>query len=629
MPKANVLFGVLLHGADRLRQGEELTDLEHVLLGVLRESLGDEEVGEWGRVYRESVSARGAALTGVPGVITGRSVSEGYGFADLAEDMPAVTAEWSAQSNWSAVAPESLAAGEAFDSPEFTEGMREWGWAVTVPADLTAQSAGDEPQEPQENDERAGLYRVRLDYENFHVHREVGDGWPGTRDEIRWISGGQSDTRQHAVPYLSQEFGGHQTDRGQTPAFTGHRTAFHGDARLGLVLSVACWEWDTGDGNDDSFREVMNRLNENLLFNLIWDAIGTLSPDLIGYLMDLTSMAITITNLIARNDLSAARSLYLDQKALAALSHTGSAQWHFAGDGHHELKVRFTGDKIPFPANDLQCVIRTDTTWSAPTTLPFQGLSGPTLAVHDNKLYLFYIRTNDQAVMWASMDTSGNWTTPARVSTDRSWHAPGVTSANGRLYYAVTGMDNKVYTRTFASGTWRGHDVRPGSALHSPALAALGGQPWMVVCGLDDRLYLARHNGTAWNAWSEDNLDWRVDTHVALAPHGNQLCRIATGKDQRIYTSVSTNSGWVNGGIASPNWRASHAPALAANTAANTLAILMRGTDGALWAGEFSGSWHSAHRVPGAAAKEAAAAAYFNNKPYVMYVDRPGPGLAI
>lgn len=47
-----------------------------------------------------------------------------------------------------------------------------------------------------------------------------------------------------------------------------------------------------------------------------------------------------------------------------------------------------------------------------PATLPFQGLSGPTLAVHDNKLYIFCIRPSDRAVMWASMGTSGNWTTP-------------------------------------------------------------------------------------------------------------------------------------------------------------------------------------------------------------------------
>ncbi|MFE1877939.1 hypothetical protein ACFW9N_45080 [Streptomyces sp. NPDC059496] len=133
-----MLFGVALHAADRLRQGEELTDLQHVLLGTPREMLGDEEVGEWGRAYREAVSARGM-LMGVPVTISGRPVSEGYGFADLAEDLPAVTAEWTAQSNWPAVNSEALAAGEAFDSPEFIEGMREWGWEVTVPAHLAVQ----------------------------------------------------------------------------------------------------------------------------------------------------------------------------------------------------------------------------------------------------------------------------------------------------------------------------------------------------------------------------------------------------------------------------------------------------------------------------------------------------------
>ncbi|MFE5809872.1 hypothetical protein [Streptomyces sp. NPDC056491] len=45
-----------------------------------------------------------------------------------------MTAEWRAQSNRSAVDHQALAAGADFDSPEFVEGMREWGWAVTVPA---------------------------------------------------------------------------------------------------------------------------------------------------------------------------------------------------------------------------------------------------------------------------------------------------------------------------------------------------------------------------------------------------------------------------------------------------------------------------------------------------------------
>lgn len=122
----------------------------------------------------------------------------------------------------------------------------------------------------------------------------------------------------------------------------------------------------------------------------------------------------------------------------------------------------------------------------------------------------------------------------------------------------------------------------------------------MVVCGLDDGLYYARHNGTAWSAWQwADLAKWRVDSHVALAPCGNRLWCVATGKDQRIYTSINGGGVWVNEGIASPNWRAAHAPALAANTAANTLAILLSGADSSLWAGECNGSWQGATGSPG------------------------------
>ncbi|MGW7458391.1 hypothetical protein [Streptomyces sp. NPDC054797] len=64
VPKANVMFGALLHAADRLRQGEELTGLEEKLLHGLRGVLPDEEVKEWGRTYREAVTARGT-LVGV------------------------------------------------------------------------------------------------------------------------------------------------------------------------------------------------------------------------------------------------------------------------------------------------------------------------------------------------------------------------------------------------------------------------------------------------------------------------------------------------------------------------------------------------------------------------------------
>ncbi|MFF3727463.1 hypothetical protein ACFYYM_34420 [Streptomyces erythrochromogenes] len=253
-------------------------------------------------------------------VITGRAVSQGYGLEDLEEDLPAVTAEWRAQSNWSAVDHKALAAGEDFDSAEFIEGMREWGFAVTLPAHLAVPGEGLE--EPLQQDGVAA-YAFRLEFENFHVHRQVGDGWPSTGDEIRWVSGGQSDLRAPARPFLSQEFGGRSAEAGQTTAFTpaaSMRMVFEGPADRGLVLNVACWEWDTGDGNDDSITENLIKLNDDPLFGLIWTAVGQLAPTLIGLLMDLTSLGITIVSVIAKNDLSSSRTFYLDRHALAALS---------------------------------------------------------------------------------------------------------------------------------------------------------------------------------------------------------------------------------------------------------------------------------------------------------------------
>ncbi|WP_406187266.1 hypothetical protein [Streptomyces sp. NBC_01006] len=182
----------------------------------------------------------------MPEVITSRPVSQGYSMADLAEDLPEVTKLWMAQPNWSAVSHEDLAAAGDFDSPEFIEGMREWGFGVTVPAWLTAPGEGNAGPEPaQELESARGTdYSFRLEYENFYVHRVVGDGWPTTRDEIRWLSGGQSDLRWRAQPFMSKEFGGESAQAGRTPAFGtswNDRVAFAGPADRAVALNVACW----------------------------------------------------------------------------------------------------------------------------------------------------------------------------------------------------------------------------------------------------------------------------------------------------------------------------------------------------------------------------------------------------
>ncbi|MGY4394729.1 hypothetical protein [Streptomyces virginiae] len=625
VPKANVLFGAVLHAADRLRQGEELTDLEEVLLGGLRGALGDEEVKEWGRVYRESVTARGS-LTGVPAVITGRSVSQGYGFEDLEEDLPAVTAEWTAQSNWSAVDHKALAAGADFDSAEFVESMREWGWAVTLPAHLVASGDDGAVQEGREEID-AAAYRFRLSFENFHVHRTVGDGWPGVGDEIRWVSAGQSDLGAPAVPFLSQEFGSGSADAGRTPAFhVGRHIVFDAGAENGLVLNVTCWEWDTGDGNDDSIGERLILLNRDPLFSLIWGAVAELAPSLIGLLMDLTSLGITVVSLIARNDVSASRSLYLDRHALAALSQSGSAQWHFNGDGHHELKVKFAGNPIPYPTGTLEYAVRTGSTWGAPAPLPWQSITPPALASYNGKLYALFVRT-DTAVMWTRMEADGTWRTPERVGGDGSHFAPAVTAFNGKLWYAVTGGGGAVYWRTFTeTGGWSAITRFPNyGAASGPTLATHNNMLWLVHQGTNNRLWLTRHaGGSAWAGPFLDNLGWNTTNSIALTSYSGYMWRMHTADhDNALYPArcfeKPTGPEW-DGRDPINGWRTDQGPALA--THAGNMWIFHRGLAGALYASVHGGTNWGTPQIVGAGAikpMDEAAAVSHDNKLYVMY----------
>lgn len=596
VPKANVLFGALLHAADRLRQGEELTELEERLLGTLRRMVPEEEIREWGRVYREALSAR-TTLAGVPEVITARSLSQGYGVEDLAEDLPAVTQEWMAQPNWSVVDHKALAAGEDFDSAEFIEGMREWGFGVTVPAWVTAAAEGRTVQEkhgPALEGAGATAYRFFLEYENFHVHRVVGDGWPGPRDEIRWTSNGQSDLRARAEPFLSQEFGGETAKAGRTPAFgpqRHQRLAFNGAADQALVLNITCWEWDTGDGNDNSIGESLYRLNDDPLFSTLWEAFSAVAPTLLGLLMDITSFAISLVSLIAKNDVSSSRTLLLDRHDLAALSQNGSAQWHFNGDGHHELKVKFTGDTIPYPVSKLEIAARTGTTWASTgsLTLPFDSMNpgAPALTEHNGNLYcavrgkdrrvyvarhsggqwsgfgaapqvltdyapalvsfggyLFLAHTGTWGLQALSHSTNGADWTPPQLLPFFGTSAPALAVRNNALHYATT-RDTQIYftyshtpadARTWAAPTAVPHAV----SYQAPALATADGNLYLAFTNTASQSALAVHNG---HQWEYSVLGAATEHAPALAIHdGNKLAYAVRGKDDKVWISHHAGS---------------------------------------------------------------------------------------
>ncbi|MFE7516456.1 hypothetical protein ACFU8I_35285 [Streptomyces sp. NPDC057540] len=362
---------------------------------------------------------------------------------------------------------------------------------------------------------------------------------------------------------------------------------FDSVARNGLVLNVACWEWDTGDGNDNSIGENLIKLNDNRIFTIIWAAIGAAAPTLVGLLMDLTSFAISVVSIVAKNDLSSSRSLYLDRHTLAALSQSGSAQWHFNGDGHHELKVRFGGDPIPFPVSSLECAVLSGTTWSASAlrTLPFESMSPsqPALAEHNGNLYCA-VRGSDRKV-YVSRYSAGQWSgfgAAPGVLTDA---APTLLSFDGYLFLAHTALSGQQCLSHSTNGAdWTPPLGLPFNGSGTPALAERGGglhyatlvgtqirfsyssqaldpAKWVrlidvpgaqshqapAMATLDGRLYLAYttgngqaaltfHDGATWSAPSL--LQAATDAAPAIAVHdGNKLAYAVRGSDDKVWLS--------------------------------------------------------------------------------------------
>ncbi|MFD3940051.1 hypothetical protein ACFWSF_35230 [Streptomyces sp. NPDC058611] len=620
--KTNLMFGLALHAADRLRQGETPTELEEKLLDVLRVFLPEEEVKEWGRVYREQVATRGA-LVGVPATVTARPVSAGYDLTDLARDMPAVSEEWKAQSNSSLIDTEALAAGADFDSPDFIEGMREWGFGVSVPAAPSSFGAGDTAQEGKTPDP---VFDAELWFDKFHVHETVGDGWPGKRDEIRWVSCGSSDLAP-AVPFLSEEYGEWLAVEGATTGI-GERV-FRGKVSSGLVLTVECWEWDTGDGNDGSIGEQLIEWNSNVWVGTAWSVLGAMAPgNLMGLLMDLTSAAITFVSLLVKNDLSSARTFFLDRAALAELSAPDpdprSTQWHFNGDGHHELTVRFAGKPVPFP--DLEYVVHDGSSWDTPVTLPWQSATAPALVSYQGRLHALFVRPGDRAVMWSRMEGQ-TWSSPGSIRGWASYHAPALTVFKDTLYCVVVALDGTARWATCDGTSWSKTTVLPGTHTEkAPGLTADENTMFLAQVAPGDQTVRIKvtDNGSTWtneSTWTRP----RIPCPISAATAGGQVF-IAMCDEEENVLSQRWDYQWWSTTIRTPSgWRTGCGPTVVDHGGAW---LLLRASDGSLRASTFRESahrWADTHFVGAGGERdpitpmEEVAAHRHDGKLYVMY----------
>ncbi|PSJ30685.1 hypothetical protein B7P34_01415 [Streptosporangium nondiastaticum] len=582
-----MLFGAMLHAADRFRQGKSATDLERTLLGVLRAALTDAEIRDWGRVYREAVNTLGRPAT-IPEVIARRPVTSGYTLLEHVLTFGPVAAEHAARPNMAFVDRETLAAGGDIDTPRFREGMREDGFGVTVfrkssTSARAAQTAENTGNAAQTGDADAGAderttqsFRAKLELESFHCHRAVGDAGGG-RDEIYWCSASASD-KQAGEAYMSEEFGG--VKKGQTRTFGSNRVVFDGQASTGVVLNMWCWEADDSPGAwYDKLQTALTALKQQLFDTWQWQlSMGLFDPTIVG--SALAEIMITAVLIIEKlrndDDLSSARGIILDQFDLALMAHRGTTDFHFDGDGHHSLKMKYTGDSVPFPVGTLEYAVRTGDTWGAPISLPWKSMSPPALASFRGALHAMYIREGDKAVMWTVL-RDGVWSEPQHIGGWLSLYAPTLTDFRGTLHCVLVGLDNRVYSSTSTDGTSWTNAAKVGNfwANRPVGLAAT----WSTMGPLRMRLYMTHtggddvnndnfHDGTRWTTSATRSYPWRSYSPISMTGYGANAYRAMRETDNRVRFATGgyplfggTDPSWSDGSLVS-GWRISAGPTL-------------------------------------------------------------------
>ncbi|MER6146080.1 hypothetical protein ABT174_39775 [Streptomyces sparsogenes] len=623
---------MMLHGAERVRQGKTPTDLERPLLDALRTVVSEAELKQWGQTYRGLVDTQGR-LAMVPERITRLPVSQGYSMADLKQDIVPLVAEALASPNVQIVDPFAAAAGRPED-PAFISAMQQTRIAVTAyarPARFGGAAAGGAGQTPETADGREPaearatpeMFQVDLKMKSFYVERAVGDAGGG-KDEIYWTA--STATGAAGRPYVSQEFG--SVVKGQTRTF-GSPNVFFSGRTAGLVgTHISVWEAD--QSNDGWWNALKNALNtavdlidEKLdQLGLIDDVFGGLGVPLWATLAWEVAKTFIATMDIFRNydDLSCSRFIGLDRQDLAVLSRRGETTWAFNGDGHHTLTVQWANNTVvPFPVGTLECVEHNGNSWGVPVPLGWKSITPPALASYKDQLYVAFV-SEDQRVMWSRLE-AGGWRKPEQVGGDHSYHAPALAAVGNKLFYAVTGRTGGVYWRTFANGTWS--DVTKlgtYAASVAPSFANHNGQTWLTHVGSgDSKLYLTIHSGSGWGNWIIDNVGWLTEKPIGSASASGTCRRAVTGTDRKAYFSSSTNgTQWTTRHV--KDWKTAHGPALTRHEA--SFWYFQRDLDDKLrYARLLDGQddWSGLLTVPKALPQDEPAAAPHNRKLYVVY----------
>lgn len=573
----NTLVGAGLHAAARKGVGQELTDLEQMLLTAMGTVLDGEEITAFGRVYQEEGSARGVREL-FPEVIASRPLTEGLSFEELVKDLPALGQEIAAQPNASLVRLDDLVPEDPIDTPEFIEAMGYYGSGITVVRGAPdAATASVSPA------------RVSLAFTDFRCVKPSGELG---NDEIYWTSSAGSDMGDKKE-YESAEFGSIEKDSHRQ--FPAGSYLFDGRMEKWLTCNISCWEADHSSGGwynslRGALRDISDycfRTSENLESSSgeyegssAWFSLVGLISRLFDWLLGL------VTN---EDDLVAERSLAFDQAALTQLSQRpgGKDWWDFngGGGGRHHLNIKATAPVSG--ADRYRCTWATAPgAWhGAVADQPLAMQCVPALVSHDGKLHMLYAAGSQLMLSTLTSIMGGsqmNWTTPVAVPGAQTVTTPGLAVLNGTLYcmYVQAGTGALMMTtRTSATSAWSSPSrVSYWGSNQAPALAAFNNHLICVHRGASGHLHSS--HTTAAGQWSTP-ITMAAQTHngPSLAVLGTTLYCAHRGYDNKLYLDTIDNpTDAFRGAGAVPNLLTIAAPTLATFGDRLTIAHLSTGS---------------------------------------------------
>ena len=119
---------------------------------------------------------------------------------------------------------------------------------------------------------------------------------------------------------------------------------------------------------------------------------------------------------------------------------------------------------------------------------------------------------------------------------------------NGRLYQAIRGLDNGIYTRSSADGQiWTGW-VKEGSTKGNVGMAVFNGKLHQAVTGSGSKYVYTRYtsDGTTWSAWKYmDTVTVMTGSNLSMIVFNNRLYLAGQGPNNEVYwRSTADGDNW-------------------------------------------------------------------------------------